>query len=98
MRLAGVSRSLGTSDNASTQSAMDAPFSGQAGDSITSVAPTKSSPLRKPSAAKTSLVGTATLGLTITQGSSGRSRGSNLSPTPAISQARESRQTGTSAP
>ena len=51
------------------------------------------------SAANTSLVGTATRGLTSTAGSRGRSSGSErISPMPRISRGRGSRQTGTSAP
>ena len=57
-----------------------------------------SSPLRRPSAANTSLVATGTRGLTITQGIFGRLSGSSFSPTPVMSQACEARQTGTSAP
>src|SRR3974377_599364 len=98
MRMAGASRSLPTNDSAATQSATEAPQSGQSGDSITSVAPTRSSPLRKPSAENTSLVATATLGLTSRQGSSGGFKGRRLSPIPVMSQAWERRQTGTSAP
>src|SRR6185437_6277375 len=93
-RIAGASRSLGTTESASTQAPIEAPPSGHAGDSMTSVAPTRSSPLRKPSAAKTSLVDTGTRGLTITQGSFGRFSGNRLSPTPVMSQAREARHTG----
>src|SRR5262249_20234898 len=81
-----------------TQSATDAPPSGQAGDSITSVAPTRSSPLRKPSAVKTSFVATGTQGLTITVGSFGRFSGNRLSPTPVMSQAAQEGHTSTSAP
>ena len=60
--------------------------------------PTNSSPWRRPSAANTSLVATGTRGLTSTQGIFGRLSGSSVSPTPVMSQARDGRQTGTSAP
>ena len=51
------------------------------------------------SAANTSLVGTATPGLTSTAGNSGSVIGSErISPMPRIMRARGSRQTGTSAP
>ena len=74
------------------------PASGQAVAWITSVAPTSNSPLRRPSASNTSLVATGTRGLTSTQGMFGRLSGSRVSPTPVMSQAREARHTGTSAP
>ena len=60
MRMAGASRSLELAASTSTQSSTEAPFSGQAGARITSLAPTRSSPLRKPSALNTSLVATGT--------------------------------------
>ena len=66
--------------------------------SSTSVTPTSNSPLRRPSAANTSLVATGTRGLTSTQGIFGRLSGSSVSPTPVMTQACEARHTGTSAP
>src|SRR5450631_1308212 len=98
MRVAGASRSLEPAASASTQSSTDAPASGQAAAPNTSLAPTSNSPLRRPSAANTSLVATGTQGLTITQGIFGRLSGNRVSPIPVMTQAREARQTGTSAP
>jgi hypothetical protein len=98
MRIAGASRSLATVSRVSIQSAMEAPSPGQAGPSKTDVAPTRSSPLRRPSSWNTSFVATGTRGLTITQGMLGSIKGSSCSPTPVMSQARENRHTGTSAP
>ena len=65
IRSAGASRSLGTVSRTSTQSAIDPPSSGQAGASRTEVAPTSSSPLRRPNSLNTSLVATGTRGLTM---------------------------------
>ncbi len=98
MRVAGASRSLVPAASASTHSSTDAPSSGQAAAWITSVAPTSNSPLRRPRASNTSLVATGTRGLTSTQGNFGKTNGSSVSPTPVMTQAREARQTGTSAP
>src|SRR6185312_14663931 len=84
--------------SASTQSSSDAFASGQRSCNSTSVAPTSNSPLRRPSALKTSLVATGTPGLTITQGIVGRLSGSSVSPTPVMTQPSELTQTGTSAP
>lgn len=98
MRSAGASRSFATVSRTSTQSAIDPPASGQAGAWSTAVAPTSSSPLRRPNSRNTSLVATGTRGLTITQGMVGSASGSSCSPTPVMSQARETRHTGTSAP
>src|ERR1700692_2782234 len=98
MRVAGASRSLEPAASTSTQSSTDAPSSGQAVARSTSAIPTSNSPWRKPSALNTSRVATGTRGLTITQGSFGRLNGSKVSPTPVMTQAREARQTGTSAP
>src|SRR5260370_32028347 len=98
MGMGGASGVLERAGGAGTQSSTDAPSSGQPAASSTSVAPTKSSPLRSPNALNTSLVATGTRGLTITQGNFGKFSGSNVSPTPVMTQAREARQTGTSAP
>src|ERR1700754_4310534 len=98
MRVAGASRSLVPELSASTQSSTDDPGSGQAGAPITSVTPTSNSPWRRPSAWNTSLVATGIRGLIMTQGSFGRLSGSRVAPTPVMTQAREARHTGTSAP
>src|SRR5713101_5150811 len=98
MRVAGASRSLEPVASTSTQSSTDAPSSGQAVARSTSATPTSNSPWRKPSALNTSRVATGTRGLTITQGSFGKLSGSRVSPTPVMTQGREARQTGTSAP
>src|SRR3981189_100569 len=94
MRVAGASRSLELAARTSTQSSTEAPASGQAVPRRMSVAPTSSSPLRKPSAANTSLVATGTRGLTITHGMIGSESGNSVSPTPVMSQGRERRHTG----
>src|SRR5215468_7065394 len=97
--MAGSSRSLVPAANASTHSSSDPPSSGHDDASVmTSPTPTRSSPWRSPSAANTSLVATGTHGLTSTDGIFGGFNGSSFSPTPVMSQAREARQTGTSAP
>jgi hypothetical protein len=97
-RMAGLSRSLELAASASTHSSSDPCSSGHRSCSSTSVTPTSNSPLRRPSAAKTSLVATGTPGLTITQGIFGRLSGCSVSPTPVMTQPRDWTQTGTSAP
>src|ERR1700716_1699330 len=98
MRIAGASRSLELGVGTSTQASTEAPSSGQAVAWMTSAPPTSTSPFRRPSALNTSLVATGMRGLTITHGIFGRLSGSSVSPTPAMTQEREDRQTRTAAP
>ena len=97
--MAGASRSFAPSVSATIHSSIELPSSGHDSVSITtSVAPIRSSPWRRPSALNTSLVATGTQGLTSTDGILGGLSGNSFSPTPVMSQAREARHTGTSAP
>ena len=98
MRIAGASRSLVPAASASTQSSSEPPSSGQAVASHHVGGADQQLAVAQASAANTSLVATGTRGLTSTHGIFGRLSGSSFSPTPVMTQAREARHTGTSAP